>query len=70
MIGKIIKFIALMLLITGCGIRPLYKNDNQTKAELVFVSTVLIVFVSIFLPNFLISLNFIFFLLIIVLIIE
>jgi hypothetical protein len=31
---------------------------------------VLIVFVSIFLPNFLISLNFIFFLLIIVLIIE
>jgi proton-translocating NADH-quinone oxidoreductase chain L len=37
---------------------------------LFFVSTVLIVFVSIFLPNFLISLNFIFFLLIIVLIIE
>ena len=37
---------------------------------LFFVSTVLIVFVSIFLPNLLISLNFIFFLLFIVLIIE
>jgi LPS-assembly lipoprotein len=33
MIGKIIKFIALVLLITGCGIRPLYKNDNQTSVN-------------------------------------